>query len=47
MEQVNAGAGFDRELVAAEPGLTAGYWFYFGFYWASPAMLAERETRMT
>ena len=47
MEQVNARAGFDRELVAAEPGLTAGYWFYFGFYWVSPAMLAERESRMT
>jgi hypothetical protein len=47
MELVHARVGSDRELVAAEPGLTAGYWFYFGFYWASPAMLAERDSRMT
>ena len=47
MELVNARVGCDRELVSAELGLTAGYWFYFGFYWASPAMLAERESRMT
>jgi len=47
MEQVIARAGSDLELVAAELGLTAGFWFYYGFYWASPAMLAERESSMT
>jgi len=46
MEQVIARVGSDLELVAAEHGLTAGFWFYFGFYWDSPAMLAERESRM-
>ena len=46
MEQGIARVGWDLELVAAEHGLTAGFWFYFGFYWDSPAMLAERESRM-
>jgi hypothetical protein len=46
MEQVTARVGSDLELVAAEHGLTAGFWFYFGFYWDSPAMLVERESRM-
>lgn len=47
MEQVNARAGRDLELVATERGLTAGFWFYVGFFYASPAVLAERESRMT
>jgi hypothetical protein len=46
MEQVNARSESALELVAAAHGLTAGFWFYFGFYWDSPAMLAERESRM-
>ena len=36
----------DLELVASCDGLTAGFWFY-GYFYASPAMLAERESRMT
>jgi hypothetical protein len=42
-----ARAECDLEPVASFDGLTAGYWFYFGFFYASPAMLAERESRMT
>jgi hypothetical protein len=47
MKSMNARAEYDLELVATENGLTAGFWFYFGFFYASPAMLAERESRMT
>ena len=47
MDKVNARSGYDLELVATDCGLTAGFWFYFGFFYASPAMLAERESRMT
>jgi hypothetical protein len=37
----------DQELVASSDGLTAGFWFGYGIFYASPAMLAERESRMT
>jgi hypothetical protein len=47
MKSMNARAEYDLELVATDNGLTAGFWFYFGFFYASPAMLAERESRMT
>lgn len=46
MELVTARSGYDLELVATDVGLTAGYWFYFGYFYAFPAMLAERESRM-
>ena len=46
MEQVITRSGFDLEQVATERGLIAGFWFY-GFFYSSPAMLAERESRMT
>jgi hypothetical protein len=46
MDTVNARSGYDLELVATENGLTAGFWFYFGYFYASPALLAERESRM-
>ena len=46
MEQVMTRSGYDLEQVATERGLIAGFWFY-GFFYASPAMLAERKSRMT
>ena len=47
MKSMKSRAEYDLELVATDNGLTAGFWFYFGFFYASPAMLAERESRMT
>lgn len=46
MDKVIARSEPDLELVATVDGLTAGFWFYFGYVYASPAMLAERESRM-
>ena len=37
----------DPELVATERGFTAGFWFTYGYFYASPVMLAERRLRMT
>jgi hypothetical protein len=31
----------------AQPPSTLGCWFYFGFFYASPAMLVELESCMT
>ena len=47
MELSNARVGFGQGLVATGDVATVGCWFYFGFYWVSPAVLAEREARMT
>jgi hypothetical protein len=47
MNTAIARAECDLGVVASSDGLTAGVWFYFGFFYASPAMLAERESRMT
>jgi hypothetical protein len=30
-----------------DPPSTMGCWFYFGFFYASPAMLVEQESCMT
>ena len=47
MTTSTARAVSDLELVATERGLTAGFWFTYGYFYASPVMLVERRSRMT
>ncbi len=47
MELLIARAGSDQGLVATDNVVTVGCWFYFGYFWVSPAVLAERELRTT
>ncbi len=47
MESTTAQAEFDLELVATDDVATVGCWFYFSYFYASPAMLVERDVRMT
>ena len=37
----------DQTGVVGETPTTAGFWYYAGFFYASPAMLAERRSRTT
>jgi hypothetical protein len=34
-------------LVEGTPPPTSGFWFYFGFFYASPAVLVEQESCTT
>jgi hypothetical protein len=47
MNHSGARAVSDLEQVATDRGLFAGFWFTYAYFYASPAVLAERESRMT
>jgi len=47
MDRLNVRAGFDQGLVATSDVVTSGFWYGFDFYYVSPAVLVERESRTT
>jgi hypothetical protein len=47
MELASVRAGFDQGLVATGYVVTSGFWYGFDFYYVSPAMLVEWESRTT
>lgn len=47
MELDNVRAGSELGPVATGDVVTLGFWFGFDFYYVSPAVLAERESRTT
>jgi hypothetical protein len=47
MEQVHVRSLSDGIRVVGGTPTTAGFWYYAGFYFASPAMLAERKAHAT
>ena len=47
MELTSVRAGFDQGLVATGDVVTSGFWYGFDFYYVSPAVLVEWESRTT
>jgi hypothetical protein len=47
MDLTCARVGFNQGPVATGDVVTLGFWFGFDFYFVSPAVLAERESRTT